>query len=39
MRRAAGCIVAPAHRASNACHIHYYFDSLLRLSIKRCKPI
>lgn len=39
MRRAVRGIVAPAHRASNACHIHYHFDSLLRLSIKRCKPI
>ena len=39
MRRAAGVHRCPAHRASNACHIHYYFDSLLRLSIKRYKPI
>lgn len=39
MRRAVGGIVAPAQRASNTCDFHYHFDSLPRLSIKRCKPI
>jgi len=41
MRRAAGVhrCPRPPRQQRNACHIHYYFDSLLRLSIKRYKPI